>query len=139
MRACIAVLILTCMGCAPLGNEMVGDDNYSSAAMSWLGADIQEMLAVWPNPNMKCGSNKDGQAGCAWWRHSRGSHDVPISGGSGAMPYNYDCETVVHYDAAGVITDIDLKRSRYCDRRFGDRIDSMTQRDMGADRASIDI
>ena len=38
-------------------------DEYSIAARSWIGADIEEMLAAWPNPNMQCGSNTIGEVG----------------------------------------------------------------------------
>ncbi len=91
------------------------------AAQSWLGANIEEMIAFWPNPNMRCGSNTIGEAGCAWWRHNQ----TPAPGGRPV--YDYRCEAIARYNEAGVITKIEVKESSNCDRRFGDQLDQMTR------------
>ena len=122
-RIITTVMILMVTSCAQLDTGKVDrDDEYSRAALSWLGADIQEMLAVWPNPNMPCGSNTVGEAGCAWWRHF-GAGDP-----SGVARLDYYCEAIARYDEVGVITEIDVRRSRYCHRVFNDRFDRMTRR-----------
>ena len=132
-RIITAVFILVITACAQLDTEEVDrDDDYSTAAMSWLGANMQEMLAAWPEPNMRCSNNKVGRAGCAWWRHRSGG------GRDGHVGYDYNCETVVHYDANLVITDIDVKFSRYCYRLFGDQFEQMTRHGVSTKSAAID-
>jgi hypothetical protein len=124
-RATIFLSLLICTGCAELVVESTPTvDEYSTAARSWIGAHIDEMLAAWPNPNMPCGSNTIGEAGCVWWR------DLYVGQG------DYHCEAIARYDEAGVITRIDVRRSRYCYRRFGDRFDRMTRR---VSRKNIEI
>ena len=91
------------------------------AAKSWPGANIEEMTAVWPNPNMWCGSNTSGEAGRAWWRH----HQTAAPGGNPV--YDYRCEAIARYDEAGVITKIEVNESSNCHRRFGGQLDRMTR------------
>ena len=101
--------------------------------MSWLGADIQEMLAVWPSPNMDCGSNKTGQSGCVWWRQFRGSAIGP-----GPVDYHH-CEVIARYDEAGAITEIDVRRSLDCHRLFRrDQLDRMTRHTSEKERTAIE-
>jgi hypothetical protein len=121
-RAFNLVILLSCTGCAPLANETTSiGDEYSFAAKSWQGSYIEEMIAAWPNPNMYCGSNTIGEAGCAWWRHNR------TPGPSGNPTYDYRCEAIARYDEAGVIFRIEVRQSINCHRRFKDRFDRMTR------------
>lgn len=122
MRILTIFLIVLCAGCAPLTGTTPGD-SFTSAAMSWVGADIQEMLAVWPNPNRKCGANVQGEAGCARWTHEGGS----VSSWS-RYANGYRCDTVAYYDADGTIKSMDVKRSRGCDERFGELIEAWVRR-----------
>ena len=125
MRA-LLILATAAMGaCASIANDQLRSDAYSAAALSWYGANIQEMLSVWPNPNMRCGGNTVGQPGCAWWRHTNKPN---FAAGYDSSTFNYHCECIAYYDAAGVITDIDVKRSLHCDRRFRDQFESMTRK-----------
>ena len=121
-RIITASLILVLTSCAQLdGGAVNRQDDYSNAAMSWLGADIQDMVAGWPSPNKACGSNKVGQSGCVWWRQF-------YSGARGGST-TFDCEVVAHYDEAGVITEIDVRKSRECHLLFNDdQFDRMTRR-----------
>lgn len=116
MKFLIVIILLACAGCAPLGKSAVTDDNYRLAAMSWVGADIQEMLAAWPNPNRKCGSNRQVEARCARWKHTGGT------AGYWGSAVSHDCDTVAHYDVAGTVTDIDVNESRRCDDRYGEQL-----------------
>jgi hypothetical protein len=118
----VSIILVSCTGCAQLADKpppAVGD--YSIAAKSWLGANIEEMIAVWPNPNMRCGSNTIGEAGCAWWRHNQAA--AP----GGTPNYDYRCEAIARYNEAGVITKIEVKESSNCHRRFPGQIDRMTR------------
>ncbi len=115
------VTLLSCAGCAQLSGEYSSSvDDYSMAAKSWLGANIEEMIAAWPNPNMHCGSNTIGEAGCAWWRHRQ-------TGGGENPSYNYRCEAIARYNEAGVISRIEVRESLRCDRRFRGQFDRMTR------------
>jgi hypothetical protein len=122
-RTITAFMILMATSCAQFDAGKVDrDDDYSNAALSWLGADIQEMLAAWPSPNTHCGSNTVGEVGCTWWRHfGPGDH-------IGVAHLDFHCEVIARYDGFGVITEIDVRRSRYCYRFFNDRFDRMTRR-----------
>ena len=121
IRLVIGLSFLVVSGCAqPDLSEPDGDDGYSIAARSWLGAEVNDMLAVWPNPNMRCGRYTPGQPGCAWWRHKRGSERRDAT-------FDYHCEAIVRYNADGIITDVDVKRSRHCHRRFRDDFSRMTR------------
>ena len=133
IRIIIASIILVLTSCAQLDGGTVGrQDDYSNAAMSWLGAEIREMVAVWPSPNMDCGPNKTGQAGCVWWRQFKG-----IASGEG--PLEHHCEVIARYDEAGVITEIDVRRSRECHRLFGnEQLDRMTRRTSEKERTGIE-
>jgi hypothetical protein len=132
-RIITASIIIVVTSCAQLdGGTVDREDDYSNAAMSWLGADIQEMLAVWPSPNMACGSNKVGQTGCVWWRQVTG-----IALGQG--PMGHHCEVIARYDEAGVITEIDVRRSFDCHRLFkNDQFDRMTRRTSEKERTAIE-
>lgn len=121
MRQAVALLILFfCSGCAQLAGKSTSSvDEYSMAARSWLGAYIEEMTAVWPNPNMHCGSNTIGEAGCVWWRHRQSGHRNPS--------YDYRCEAIARYNEDGVITRIDVRESQRCDRLFRVHFGRMTR------------
>jgi hypothetical protein len=119
---CALIILISCAGCAQLADKptpAVGD--YSMAAKSWLGANIEEMIAAWPNPNMRCGSNTIGEAGCAWWRHFQ------TAAPGGRPAYDYRCEAIARYNEAGVITKIEVNESSNCHRRFGRQLDQMTR------------
>lgn len=119
---CASIVLVICAGCTHFADNptpAIGD--YSMAAKSWLGANIEEMIAVWPTPNMHCGSNTIGQVGCAWWRHNQ----TPAPGGRPV--YDYRCEAIARYNEAGVITKIEVIESSNCHRRFGDQLDQMTR------------
>lgn len=110
--------MLICAGCEHFGDGKADDvDKYSYAATSWVGSNIQEMVAAWPHAMPSCGSRKGGAYGCVWWRH----RNITKS-----MHSDYDCEAIAYYDKAGVITDVDVKRSRDCHRLFERHFDRMT-------------
>jgi len=131
--AFVSIILVSCAGCAQLADKpppAVGD--YSMAAKSWLGANIEEMIAFWPEPNMRCGSNTIGEAGCAWWRHRQ-------TGTPGGNPvYDYRCEAIARYNEAGVITKVEVKESRNCHRYFRDRFDRMTRQTARGANAEIE-
>ena len=115
-RMVIVTSMLICAGCEHFGDGKADEvDKYRFAAASWVGSNIMEMVEAWPHPMPHCGSKKGGAAGCVWWRH----RDLGSS-------FAYDCETVAYYDEAGVITTVDVKRSRDCYRLFEAHFDRMT-------------
>lgn len=114
-RTAIAISMLICAGCEHFGDGKPDDDKYSIAAASWVGSNIQEMVAAWPHPMKTCGSKKGGATGCVWWRHR-----------SRSGSYSYECEAVAYYDEAGVITMVDVKQSHDCHRLFEDHFERMT-------------
>jgi hypothetical protein len=123
MKFLITIVVFAGAGCAPLSDPPLSGDTYRIAAESWLGADIQEMLAASPNPNRKCGTNEEGVAGCARWDHSRYSRGGP----SGPGATEYSCVTVAHYNSDGTITEVNVQDSRRCELRYGEQMASMTR------------
>ena len=119
-RLGLLISILAVIGCAASGGTP-GDeeDSYSRAANSWEGADIREMMAAWPDPNKRYRPPKGGKDGIAWWRHNSWDDQAGFS------KYRYHCETVAHFNSAGTITNIDVKRSLNCYRLFN--VESMTR------------
>ncbi len=122
-RLFIALSFLVVYGCV-----VTGDDRYSNAAHSWLGADIEEMLAVWPAPNLGGDTYIQGQPGESAWKHRRFIAAFSTAPG-GVFPGNeYHCEAIARYYAAGKITDVEVKVSRLCYRRFSDEEFSLMTR-----------
>ena len=133
-RSVALIVVLSCAGCAQFAYESDSAvDEYSMAAQSWLGVNIGEMIAAWPNPNMPCGSNTIGEAGCAWWRHRQ----TPPSP-DGRPAYDYRCEAIARYNEAGVITKIEVMESSDCHRRYRDQFDRMTRRSAPAVGVTIE-
>ena len=124
--------VLLGAGCIYIDTESeYVEDEHSKAANSWLGANIQEMTAIWPPPNMHCGSNTIGEAGCAWWRHRYESGAVKAA-------YGYRCEVIARYNEDGVITRIEVKQSYRCDSYYGDNFERLTRQTGGRARPRIE-
>jgi len=117
-----AVISFLCGSCAQLAGEPTPSvDKYSIAAMSWRGAYIEDMVAAWPHPQEKCRSKTVSEGGCVHWRHHQGG------GGNTTPAFNYRCEAIAHFDAAGVITRVEVRESLNCHRRFEWHFDRMTR------------
>ena len=117
-RLTIAFVILAALGCATTND---GSDRYTSAANSWQGAKIIEMVAAWGTPNRGYLPPKGEQNGIAGWE-SRSE-----SGVFDRKHTRYYCTTFAHFDSNGTILRIDVQRSRYCQRRFENQFESMTR------------
>ena len=116
------ISFFSCVGCAELTYKSTPVvDEFSMAAKSWIGAHIEEMISVWPNPNIHCGKNTIGEAGCAWWRYGQS----PVA--DGQVTYGYRCEIIARYNEAGVITRIEIRESDRCDRIFAGQFVRMTR------------
>lgn len=123
LRFFVAAIAVFLIGCASLTRQSTPTDAYSIVAMSWQGANIQQMLSAWPNPNIRCGPNEAGQPGCARWKHASGS----FSGQTGVSADKHNCDVLAHYDATGLITRIEVRESRNCEVRYADTFPSMAR------------
>ena len=90
--------------------------------MSWQGAYIADMVSAWPHPNETCrGVESTGEAGCVQWEHNQGRGD------RGTAAYNYRCSATAYFDAAGLITRVEVTESLHCHRRFERHFERMTR------------
>ena len=118
--AIVFILVLT--SCAQPGTEKVRRyDDYSRAAMSWLGADIDEMVAIWGPPNKGFLPAYGKKRGVAGWE-ARSS-----SGFGERKEIRYHCTSLAYFSSKGAILRIEVKHSRSCHRRFKNGFESMTR------------
>jgi len=96
-------------------------DRYRQAAESWRGAGIVEMVAAWGPPNAGYYPAYGDREGIAGWKAEY------VRGG---VSY-YECITFAYFSASQLITRIEVRRARYCDRRFSKHYASMTHDDSG--------
>ncbi len=124
-RLTVVFAILTVFGCATTNDSL---DRYTLAADSWKGASIEEMVAAWSTPNAGFSPADGEQNGIAGWDVYYES-GVDSSMGHGKRTY-YHCTTFAHFDSNGTILRIEVRNSRYCDRRFENQFESMTRDDV---------
>ena len=118
VRLSIVFAVLAVFGCASTSD---GSNRYTRAANSWKGGNIMDMVAAWGTPNAGY-LPADGEiSGVAGWdvRYKSGT-------GEGKVTY-YHCTTFAYFNSNDAIVRIVVKNSRYCHRRYGDDIQSMTR------------
>ena len=124
-RSMIVIFVLLITACTQLDSARVDqDDEYTTAALSWLGADIQEMLAAWPRANVPCSKyskHESGRIKCARWAHKERSGLVIKN------YVRYNCETIARTRSDGIIVDVNVTYSFHCERRFKGKFAQMTR------------
>ena len=115
-------------GCASTGYEADDDDTaFHKAAVSWVGAPIQEMIERWGEPNnlhVEASAERDG---LARWRTTGSRPGVTSSAAIGGGAGHYTCIAEARYDLNGMITKVDTV-STHCDKAFDDeRIAKLTR------------
>ncbi len=95
-------------------------DDYRYVAYSWTGGNIDEMIAVWGEPNREHVQASADTLGKARWRSfSRyGAGGTPDS-------YRYFCDMTAHFDADGKVSEIEITRSDHCGTFYGEGIRDM--------------
>jgi hypothetical protein len=124
-RLSVVFAILTVFGCATT-NDI--SDRYTLAANSWKGTSIEEMVAAWSTPNAGFLPAEGEQNGIAGWNVFYES-GIDSSMGQGKRTY-YRCTTFAHFNSNGTIVRIEVRNSRFCDRRFENQFEAMTHDDV---------
>jgi hypothetical protein len=110
------ILALALGGCATTGFEPADDDTaFHKAAVSWVGAPIQEMLERWGEPSNLHVEASERRDGLARWRTSDDS--APRDDTGGVDTHSATCIAEARYDMAGVITKVDTVSSN-CEKVF---------------------
>lgn len=103
-------------GCAATGYEADDDETaFHKAAVSWVGAPIQEMLTRWGKPTNLHVEATEQRDGLARWRTT--NNNSGHTAGASAGTRFYTCIAEARYDMAGVITKVDTVSSN-CDKVF---------------------
>jgi hypothetical protein len=115
-------------GCAATGYEAEDDETaFHKAAVSWVGAPIEEMLTRWGKPTNLHVEASEQRDGLARWRTTNNSSGFSSTGSAGAGTRYYTCIAEARYDMAGVIIKVDTVSSN-CDKVFDeDRLAHLTR------------
>ena len=115
----VVVFLSGCSGWGGAGGE--AKNLYEYAANSWVGAQIEQMVAAWGTPNRgyyPASSEEEGVAGWSVWSQT----------GIGAnREYRYRCETLAYFDSDGIIIRIVVKHAHSCDRPYAGQFKRMTR------------
>jgi hypothetical protein len=126
-------VVIAVLGCTTGNATDDAHDRYALAARSWMGAGIGEMIAAWGDPTRRFELPEGEKEGIAWWESfsEEGGH-----GGRGKTT-RYHCSAVAHFNSNLIISNIEILRSRDCDRLYGSRFESMTRERVELDRTLI--
>ena len=100
-----------------------GDDDrdaFRVAAVSWVGAPLDDMIAVWGKPSERIIEPTEERSGVARWR------DTYSSGSATQNVIGHRCIVEVRYGVDGTILKVDTI-SRECDDRYGEVMDELTR------------
>ena len=115
------ILALALGGCASTGSGVDDDDTaFHKAAMSWVGASVDDMIMRWGEPNNLHVEASEERDGLARWRATNfrsgvTSNAAAAGGGSGY----YTCIAEARYDLTGLITKVDTV-STNCEKIYDD-------------------
>ena len=123
MRASILLAILLLAACASSMHDSDNDaDGFRAAAVSWVGAPVDEMLAVWGEPNRQVIDAKPDREGMVRWRvaHRHGSN-------APGMNFSELCDVEARYGIDRIITRVDTI-SYGCEKMLAESLDNLTRR-----------
>ena len=121
IRLPVVLAFVFISGCSTWGGASGQATNlYKYAANSWIGAQIEQMVAAWGTPNRGYYPAKGEEQGVAGW-------GIWSQTGIGDnKEYRYRCETLAYFDAEGIITRIVVKHALSCDRPYEGQLERMT-------------
>ena len=116
-------LALACLsGCSTWSGASGEAPNlYEYAANSWIGAQIEQMVAAWGTPNRgyhPANGEEEGVAGWGIWSRT---------GIGDNKEYRYRCETLAYFDSEGIIMRIVVTHAHSCDRPYKGQFERMTR------------
>ena len=122
MRNVCLLAVLSLFGCAASLHDSASDsDAFRAAAISWVGAPLDDMIKVWGQPNRQIIDAEPGRNGLVRWQSSRSR--------GGIQPHNtaYLCSVEARFDVTRTITRVDTI-SHDCDDQYADSIEALTYR-----------
>jgi hypothetical protein len=109
----LLLLTLALGGCAATGYEADDEDSaFHKAAVSWVGAPVEEMIGRWGEPNNLHVEASDDRDGLARWRAINITSGSSPTAGIGSASHSYRCIAEARYDMHGVITKVDTVSSQ---------------------------
>jgi len=122
MRNLWIIAILSLVGCAASVHDSVSDtDAFRAAAVSWVGAPLDDMVKVWGEPNRRIIDAEPGRNGLVRWQSSKGR------GGVQGGKVDHLCSVEARFDINRTVTRVDTI-AQNCDKRYVDEIYALTRR-----------
>lgn len=113
MRA-LLILALLLSGCAGVAYDNDDDESrVHRAAMSWVGAPVDEMVAAWGEPNNLRVEPTENNAGLLRWRETRRFSGIPGSAGA----RTHTCIVEAYFGEDRTITRIETMTTN-CDEQY---------------------
>ena len=108
-------------GCGSMTYDSDDDrDLFRAAAVSWVGAPLDAMIAAWGEPSERIIEPAEGRSGLVRWR------DTYSAGSAGQYVAGYSCIVEVRYGTDGTILRVDTI-SHNCDERFAEVLDGLAR------------
>ena len=123
MKSCSLVATLVSLCACTAGREVTeAPGPFGSAARSWVGASVDEMIAVWGPPQGLLNAKGGDEPGFAHWRSGQRS-----SGSPGASQTRTSrCAIDAYFQQDRIIRRVEVS-GRKCDERYAERIDLLTR------------
>lgn len=121
-RSLLVLASLSVAACAgTLHDSAEDDDEFRSAAVSWVGAPLEEMIAVWGEPSQHVIEAQPGRNGLVRWRDtwSAGTSTLAVDG--------YRCIAEARYSLDRTILRVDTI-SHNCDSGFSGQLEKLAYR-----------
>ena len=116
------MVVLSLVGCAASVHDSMSDtDAFRAAAISWVGAPLDDMIKVWGPPNRQIIEAKSSRNGMVRW------HAAQDIGGIQTGRTGHLCSVEARFDLNRTVTRVDTI-SHDCDDRYEDEIGALTRR-----------
>ena len=116
------MVVLSLVGCAASVHDSMSDtDAFRAAAISWVGAPLDDMIKVWGPPNRQIIDAESGRNGMVRW------HAAQDIGGIQTGRTGHLCSVEARFDLNRTVTRVDTI-SHDCDDRYEDEIGALTRR-----------
>jgi hypothetical protein len=121
VRAALLAAALTLAACGTTAYDSDDDrDAFRAAAVSWVGAPLDDMIAVWGKPSERIIEPSEERSGVARWR------DTYSSGSATQNVVGHRCIVEVRYGMDGTILKVDTV-SHNCDEPFDEVMDQLAR------------
>jgi hypothetical protein len=117
-----AALLAVASILAACGTTAYDDDRdaFRAAAVSWVGAPLDDMIAVWGKPSERVIEPAEGRSGLVRWRNNYSA------GGPSQYVAGHRCIVEARYGLDGTILRVDTI-SHNCDQRYAEVLDQLAR------------